>query len=132
MTRTMIPGAALAAALVLGGCATGGERMTERPGTATQEVLVENHGWDDVAVYALRGSSRFRLGTVSGMTTQRMVLTPGMLSADGTVEFLLRAIPTTSEYRSGPLLVCEGRQIRLDVRHDLPTSSSALYPAPGW
>ena len=98
---------------------------------AAQEVMVENHGWNDVAVYALREGSRFRLGTVSGMTAERMVLKPGMVSADGTVEFLLRDIPATGEYRSGPLLVREGRLIRLDVRDNLPASGFAMYPAAG-
>ena len=47
------------------------------------ELIVQNRGWENVTVFAVRGPVAIRIGTVDGMSTRTFILTPAILGPGG-------------------------------------------------
>jgi hypothetical protein len=102
----------LAALLAAGACATTG---TADPFTAPHAdpgivVVVENHAWTDMSVYAASGAGRVRLGSVtSGRTETFRVHSLDEHVVD--MELFADPLASSTVYRSGRLVVLEGQQV---------------------
>jgi hypothetical protein len=107
---------ALALLLAVGstGCAavrdTGNAEPRER---ATVEI--ENQGFADVRVYALRNTERIRLGSVPGLST-RVLAIPPHLTVGLPVRFLAEPLASNARPTSQEITVHPGDQLRLVVR----------------
>jgi hypothetical protein len=55
----------------------------EPPGT---ELVVQNRGWENVTVFAVRGPVAIRVGSVDGMSTRTFALTPAILGPGGMIQ----------------------------------------------
>ncbi|MEX2526102.1 MAG: hypothetical protein WEA09_00575 [Gemmatimonadota bacterium] len=102
-------------AVLVAGCAAGAGRPgadSFRPEAfAAPSVEVKNRGWTEFTIYLAQGSSRFRVGTVSGVSEARVLL-PRNLADGGATLVLLAAEPGGgSEVRSPPFEIMPDRQV---------------------
>lgn len=106
--------ALLCGAALLGGCgkSVGGGRGPERVG-----LMVDNRGFFDVTVYALRssGGTGARLGNVSGGSMAALQVRTTDLQEGTRLVVLVRAIGTGNTWRSPGVSVSPGTMARLNV-----------------
>ncbi|HYH80267.1 MAG TPA: hypothetical protein VEX86_10730 [Longimicrobium sp.] len=102
-------------ATVLGFAAcTGRGNDAPRPQQLTH-VAVDNQAWLDVDVYAVAGSQRTRLGTVTahGKNTLRIPL--AMVGAGRELQFLVDPVGSRAQGTSWNIFVTPGQQVRLTI-----------------
>jgi hypothetical protein len=112
----------------LAGCASGGTA----PGTARESgprpvVVVRNDNWLDVNVYAVRGSSRFRLGTVRGNGTATLPLPPTLTGDAGGIRLLVDPIGSRGSYLTESIAVGPDQWVSFTVASTLALSSYAVW-----
>lgn len=116
--------AALAASTLLTACSSA--RYASPSHSAyddTVQVEVTNHNWMDMNVYALRGGTRIRLGTVTTGTTQRFKL-PSVLNVHvGDLRLMADPIGSGQQFHSDPILVEPGTRLRWSLENQLALSS---------
>jgi hypothetical protein len=124
-----VPALMLAAALSVGGCATGFGGGRDIPGVDQREALlrVRNYNWSDVTIYAVRQGVQFRIGTVPSMGEQVFTLS-ATLTAGGS-DFKLFARPLASGYGflSEPILLSGNQSIDLTLENNINLSSYAVH-----
>lgn len=126
---TLLRASSLMAALLFGACAStdGGTAASGAETADDRVIIVKNHGWEDVRVYAVRGSARLRIGTVSPMNRARFDLEPGMVDPRGYLQLLLRPIAGDDHLLMDEIPVWSGDVVHLDVRNVLALSSFAVH-----
>jgi hypothetical protein len=115
MTRTVKLMIALFA-LALGAAACVGTGKNAPTPQAATYVRVENQSWLDVDVFAVYGGTRRRLGTVTGNTTQRLVIPTSVVGIGRALAFM--ADPVGSS-RTGTTIseiyVTPGQELTLTI-----------------
>lgn len=102
--------AALAVACVLAACASAPHPHSPFAPLGTVLVVVENHGWEDVSVYASTGTDRRRLGHVtSGRSESFRPL--ALASPSFFLELVARPLGNSPLHRSGRILVHAGQKV---------------------
>jgi hypothetical protein len=102
---------ALGAALPATGCYRKGgasAQEDERPTT----LRVRNQGFLDVNVYAVRGSQRVRLGTVTGNSTQVLRIPPFLLNGITPLRFIADPIGNQRTPTSDEIVVTPGDEVQ--------------------
>ncbi len=79
---------------------------------------VANHNWSDIVVFAVRGSSRMRLGDVT-TGAQADFVVPRNMVIGGSLTVLLHPIGGPRDFSTGPILVAPGQEIDLRVENSL-------------
>lgn len=133
--------AAVAASLTLGACAAGntspaamslvdgpsaGRAMRTSNGSERAEpttLRVTNYNWQDVIVYASRGSSRMRLGTVTSMNTSTFRVPQMMMASPEQFRLVVRPIGSTEGWQSPEMMLHNGDQLQASVQNSLGLSS---------
>lgn len=105
---------AVAVVITLAGCSRSEDGAPTPTPLGETTVRVENQNWLDMTVYALRGTQRVRLGTVTAQTTRIFVL-PASLAAARSVEFIADPIGSSETARSFELLFDPGDAIELVI-----------------
>ena len=96
----------------LGACAS----TTRAPASGPfAELVIQNDNSRIVTVYAVRGGTRMRLGTISGVSTATFALRRDMLESDGRLRVLVEPLGSTNRYFSDPIFVDEGETVELVV-----------------
>jgi hypothetical protein len=90
------------------------------------EVTVNNSNYLDVDVFAVRGTSRARIGSVTGLSSATL-LVPVHLAADGNVQLLVDPIGSNATYLTDRIAVSPGQQIELTVAPVLRMSSYSVH-----
>ena len=92
----------------------------------TQTVTVRNDNWLEVAVYVVRGTSRFRIGTVAGLSEQTLRIKAG--GADG-VPWQVMADPIGSNraYLTEPVVLAPGQRLAVNVGSRIGLSTYAIW-----
>lgn len=103
--------AVILATAALAGCASTG--AADREPYAT--LIVENDNTMAVNVFALRGATRTRLGTVTGLGQEEFSLRIGMLSGGNQLRLLIAPIGSPIDYPSQSIMVYEGDVLELRV-----------------
>lgn len=101
---------------------------SDPPATSSPMLLIENHGFTDVHVYALAGNSRrVRLGRVNALETLHVCL-PASLS--GARILRLEAVPTIlgDPYTSEQVLIEAGTEVVWRLENELTLSKLSI----GW
>lgn len=111
--------ALLAAALACGGTRSPDPSASPARGDAFLEVT--NEHLMDVTIYALRGGSRQRLGTVSGFKSDTIRL--GALVGNGTLRLLVEPIASRERHVTEPLTISSNEWIQFTIRSPLNLSS---------
>jgi hypothetical protein len=124
-----VPALLLAAALSVGGCASGFGGRGGVPQAEQREALlrVKNYNWSDVTIYAIRSGVQFRIGTVPSMGEQVFTLSATLTS--GTSDFQLFARPLASGYgfMSEPILLSGSQAIDLTLENNINLSSYSVH-----
>lgn len=121
--RGEVARACLALVVTFGaGCATRGESpLRETEGPAHLDV-VSSH-YNDVNVYLMLDGSWLRLGTVTGLTTERFEIPESALYRPGGFRILAEAIGSSAAYLSSRVLANSGDLVRLQLASVLSMSS---------
>lgn len=89
-------------------------------------VTVRNDNWLDAVVYAVRGASRVRLGTVAGLSSATLKA-PSSYAPDGTFQLLVDPIGSSSVYMTDGFVVSPGQRVELSIAPSLRMSSVAVW-----
>jgi hypothetical protein len=133
-------GAALGAAVIFAtacAAATGGTApgvtswaANERP-IAVEDtrttVQVRNNNWSDMVVYAVRHSTRTRLGMVTSMGTERFTVPSGVNLTGGTLSLVASPIGSSARFSTGAIPINPGQTVELTLQNHLPISSWSVW-----
>jgi len=91
------------------GCATASPNVAiaESPGL---DVVVENHGWEDVSVYASSSGENLRLGSASSGRTARFHIR-ALTGRAANLELIAAPLAAADPHRSGQLMVYAGQTV---------------------
>lgn len=89
-------------------------------------MVVENHNWSDVNVYAVRDGLSVRLGTVTSMQTARFYVPADLVVGSSTLRLAADPIGALQGYTTGPIPVQPGQRIALTIENDLAISAYAI------
>ena len=88
---------------------------------------VENHGWSDIVISLVRGTSAERLGMVRGLTTETFVFPFRKLGVGTDVRLRAYPIGGPKSYTSESLLVQPGQWVKWTLESDLTRSFLSVY-----
>jgi hypothetical protein len=118
--------------LVTGCASTGGSQWTSNDGPLPAyergtTVEVENHNWSDMVVYAVRYSTRVRLGMVTSMNKRQFKIPTAVNLSPGGLELVAEAIGSRERYLTGPINVAQGQRVELRLENQLPISTWSVW-----
>lgn len=127
--------AVLSAAVLGGACAPaapgGAESLAPELGIgvsgAPPTVRVTNNNWSNMTVYAVRGSTRLRLGMVTSMATQVFRLPAALANGAGGVRLLADAIGGNEQFLTPAVQVSRGEEVKLEIHNQLQISSVSVW-----
>jgi hypothetical protein len=96
------------------------------PRNSPATLRVSNYNWLDVNVYAVQGTTRMRLGTVTSMSNGTFQIPAHFLQTSNSVKLLVDPIGSTEGYITDGILVHGGQQINFNVQNALQFSSVAV------
>ena len=136
MRSVLATAASVLSVVVLGGAcapaASGGAvllppEMSPVSTAAPPTVRVTNNNWSNMNVYAVRGSTRLRLGMVTSMATEVFRL-PASVTGGGTgVRLLADPIGGSEQYLTPAVFVGQGEEVKLDLHNQLQISSVSVW-----
>jgi hypothetical protein len=88
---------------------------------------VENHGWSDIVISLVRGTSVERLGMVGALDTETFVFPYRRLGVGTDVRLRADPIGDLSAFTSENVLVQPGQWIKWTLESDLTRSFLAVY-----
>ncbi|MFQ5889023.1 MAG: hypothetical protein ACE5JR_03110 [Gemmatimonadota bacterium] len=126
------PAALALAGVTALGCASGrpeppAAEGEEAPATEPTRIVVENANVLDVTVYAVRGGTVVRLGTVSAKTTAAFNLPPIFQQTAAELRFLVDPVGSTAAFLSDQVHVQPGDDLELDVKTVLDHSTISVF-----
>jgi hypothetical protein len=115
------------AALVIGGgaCATH-HGAGAAPPPERVSVTVKNTNWMDMDVFAVRGSTRSRVGSVTGLTTATFRV-PANFAPDGVLQFMVDPIGSDGTYMTERISVSPGQRVELTIGSVLRMTTYAVW-----
>ena len=127
---------AVATGVLLSACASGGAAdslaagSSPRASSASERdatVLVENRNWSDMTVYAVHGGMRYRLGTVTSMTSARFRLPQRAMVTTQALQLVADPIGSNNGYVSQGVQVYPGQQVSFTIQNHIAISSVAVF-----
>ena len=106
-------------------CATH-RAATAAPPPEPVEVTVNNSNYLDVDVFVVRGTSRSRIGSVTGLSSATFHVPPHFVP-DGHLQLLVDPIGTDATYLTDKIAVSEGQHVELTVTPVLRMSSYSVW-----
>jgi hypothetical protein len=90
-------------------------------------VQVQNHNWSDMVVYAVRYTSRVRLGMVTSMNSRKFKVPNSVAVSTGGLELVAEAIGSQEQFVTGPINVQSGQLVELKLQNQLPISTWSVW-----
>jgi hypothetical protein len=118
--------AVLLAGFLVEGAACAGRHTSKTSPSEETVVVVRNGNWLDAVVYAVRGATRIRLGSVTGLNTTTFKF-PTNYSPDGTFQLLVDPIGSSTVYMSNDFVVTPGQHVELSIAPALSMSTVAVW-----
>ena len=117
--------------LAVAGCASSGEPPEAEDaevwaGAAQSKLHVTNRNWLDMRIYAVRGSDRINLLSITSMRTDSIPL-PGRLLAGGGFRLLADPVGAVEPYRSNTVYLRPGQTVWWRLENALEQSSLWIY-----
>ena len=99
------------------------------PSSGNSEISleVESHHWNDVVIYLMVGNQSQRLGTVTGVSTNRFFFPYRQLATGGKVRLRAYPIGGQGSFTSEDVLIQPGQWIKWTLESDLSRSSMSVY-----
>ena len=114
------------AMLTTAGCATRKSEPFSWAESRNQTITVHNDHWLDVAVYLVRGTARFRIGTVRGLSEETLHLKAG--GAEGIPwQILTDPIGSNHTYLTEPVVLAPGQRLQVNVGSRVSQSTYAIW-----
>ena len=98
-----------------------------KPQRTPVRVYVENHNFLDVDVFALRGATRIRLGTVRSSQGEFFDLPASATEAGNQLELLADPIGSRQQQRSGSLMINPGDIVEWRLGNSQSQSTIAVW-----
>jgi hypothetical protein len=119
---------AILGALLSSACATNrvSEQQLMADRNAAPKMTVRNDNWLDVVIYAVHGTSRVRVGTVAGSSTQTFRLTSETANGATPLQILADPIGSASKYITEPVTLSRGQRLELQVGSTISISTFAI------
>ena len=122
---------AVAGVLALSGCSSAArKKQDDEWGNNDKPVIqrdipvhVQNHNWADIVIYAVRNSTRTRLGQVTSMSTVSFVIPAGFMGTGSDIRLLADPIGSSATFITDALLLSPGVEIDFYIENHLPASS---------
>ena len=89
-------------------------------------VTVKNSNWLDVVVFAVRGTTRSRVGSVTGLSSATFHV-PAHYAPDGNLQLLVDPIGSDATYLTDRIAVNPGQHVELTVTSILRMSSFSVW-----
>jgi hypothetical protein len=105
----------LASAVVLAACGQAAQQADNGPVGAETALHVRNNNLFDVTVYLLDGGTRVRLGSVTGLSSQTLMMASHLVRGPRELRFLIDPIGGGRSWTSEPILVTPGDIIQLTI-----------------
>ena len=114
---------------LLPGCAAKSKGESESPAAANVQVEleVENHGWSDVVIYLVRGTSTERLGTVGALNTITFTFPLHRLGTANDTRLKADPIGSDRVFYSEDIHIQPGQSIKWTLENDLSRSFLGVY-----
>ena len=114
------------AALVMGAGACATNHGSGAPQPERVAITVKNTNWMDMDVFAVRGDTRTRVGSVNGLTTATFRV-PANFAPDGVLQFLVDPIGSDTPYLTDKITVSPGQRVELTIGSVLRMSNFAVW-----
>jgi hypothetical protein len=122
---------ALAGMLAFSGCSSAAKRKAQEDEWGGEKpviqrdipVRVTNHNWADIVVYAVRNSTRSRLGQVTSMSTVSFMLPAAFMGTGSDIRLLADPIGSSAIFLTDALLLSPGVEVDLYLENHLTASS---------
>jgi len=108
-----------------GACATHHDSSAAQPPERVA-VTVKNSNWMDMDVFAVRGGTRARVGSVTGLTTATFRV-PANFAPDGILQFMVDPIGSDATYVTDKIVVSPGQRVELTIGTVLRMSTFAVW-----
>jgi hypothetical protein len=108
-------------------CASAEPKRSFGKPALTPAVFVSNHHFLDVNIFAEQSGMRWRLGTVTGNSSQAFRLPRSLPLQTGRMRLVVDPIGEDRAYTSQPVYVRSGQELDLIVGSSLSQSSLAVY-----
>src|SRR5262245_24826278 len=100
------------AGLMIGTGACAAHPGTGAPAPERVAVTVKNSNWMDMDVFAVRGTTRARVGSVTGLTTATFRV-PANFAPDGILQFMVDPVGSDGTYVTDKIVVSPGQRVEL-------------------
>ena len=137
MKAQVFASGALLAVVLAAGCAAAKPHARSGPDPLAMEeaaapdaapvLHVNNRHWQDVDVWAIRNTTRMRLGTVSSMMHGDFKLPPTFSVGEGDFELLVAPVGESRGFTTPPILLAAGQTLDLQVESSLNLSTFSVY-----
>jgi hypothetical protein len=120
---------AVGAATALAACAPPSTHEEATPAPAVEggmTLTIANNNVLDMRVFLVRDGYRYRIGTVSSMTTQVFQISPRMLGGAHELRLLADPIGSRDAFSTEPIPIQTGATIEWQVERDIRFSSVTL------
>ena len=125
MARSSIFTALAGLMIGTGACATHHGSGTAQPPERVA-VTVKNTNWMDMDVFAVRGSTRSRVGSVTGLTTATFGV-PANFAPDGVLQFMVDPVGSEATYMTEKISVSPGQRVELTIGSVLRMTTYAVW-----
>jgi hypothetical protein len=105
-------------------CAT--HHASAAPAPEPVVVVVNNSNYLDVDVFAVRGTQRSRVGSVTGLSSATFSV-PAHYALNGNLQLLVDPIGSSATYLTDRITVSPGQQLELTVAAILRMSSYSVW-----
>ena len=128
MGRRTLSCLAAAGALISASCARNGASLESSLGESrgAPTVMVRNDNWLDVAIYVVRGTARFRIGTVGSTSSRTFRLTSEAVAAGNPLQILADPIGDSRGYVTDPVVLGPGQRLEITVANPISISSFSI------
>jgi hypothetical protein len=97
---------------------------TGQPGEARVEVV--NRGWSEMVIYADRNGNRFRLGSVTSLSSAVFKIPSSLVGAASSLRFTVSPIGSAAVHTTEAVTVSPGERVEFEILDNLALSSVSV------
>lgn len=112
--------------LMSGACSRNQAGRPAAPQSSSTTIEIDNQAHSDMVVYVANGGTRFRLGMVPSLSSNKFALPQQLKSPNGTVQFVARPIAGRA-YALPAVLVSAGQRILVTLLSQPSLSNVAVW-----